>query len=68
MTAQEFKDLSAQLGLKPTVLSQTLGYSKETIARMRSGKSRVSHRAAMKLYRLLGIQLCHTCRQPLPRG
>jgi len=66
MTAQEFKDLSAQLGLKPTELSQHLGYSKETISRMRSGKMRVSPRAAIKLYGLLGLQCCPTCRQPLP--
>ena len=66
MTAQEFQTLSAQTGLRPTALSHELGYSKEMISRWRSGRVRVSHRAAMKLYRLLGLQCCPTCRQPLP--
>lgn len=66
MTAQEFQALSAQTGLKPKALGEQLGYSKEMISRWRHGSVRVSHRAAMKLYRLLGIRLCPTCRQPLP--
>lgn len=66
MTAQEFQTLSAQTGLKPKALGAKLGYSTETISRWRQGRVRISHRAAIKLYRLLGLQCCPTCRQPLP--
>jgi len=66
MTANDLKALQSQLKLNNRQLAHRLGYGYEMVSRWRTGKVRISHKAALKLLRLVDGEVCPWCGQMLP--